>query len=102
MNTYMLILARRGESQIVHTSTDLKELSKMEDSLRKACRRFDPHGTELDCYIARSRSEEEVNKLRIMTALYNSLTDDEKHDYIAVDGRTYVRKIWEYNHPNGK
>ena len=58
-----------------------------------------PEGAELDCFI---RSAEEADRISEAHAFYNSLTAEEKSDFIVVDGRTYVRKIWERNHPDGK
>lgn len=29
---------------------------------------------------------------------YDTLSDEDKADLIEVNGRTYVRKMWEYNH----
>ncbi len=31
-------------------------------------------------------------------AIWATLTEEDKHDIIVVDGRRYVRKIWEKNH----
>lgn len=98
-NTYSLILSERGEEQVVFISSDLKEITEKEYILRKACRHIDPEGAELDCFI---RSAEEADRISKAHAFYNSLTAEEKSDFIVVDGRTYVRKIWERNHPDGK
>ena len=87
-NTYSLILSERGSEQVVFISQD-----------RKACRHIDPEGVELDCFV---RSAEEADRISEARAFYESLSYEDKHDFIVVDGRTYVRKIWERNHPEGK
>lgn len=30
---------------------------------------------------------------------FNKLTDEEKLEVIEVDGKRYIRKVWEKNHP---
>ena len=98
-NTYSLILSERGSEQVVFISQDRKEITEKEDMLRKACRHIDPEGVELDCFV---RSAEEADRISEARAFYESLSYEDKHDFIVVDGRTYVRKIWERNHPEGK
>ena len=92
--TYALILSTRGNEEVVGVGTR-EEMAKREASLRKECRKVDPDGVEMDCYII---SELEAKKREEGRQLWDSLTNEEKNDIIEVDGKEYVRKIWEYNH----
>lgn len=42
-------------------------------------------------------SEEKYNKILEKKTFYNSLTDEQKNDIIEVDGKRYVRAIYERN-----
>lgn len=85
--TYALILSTRGSEEIVATGTK-EEMQKREASLRKECRKADPDGSEMDCYII-SEAEAERRNDRI------ELTEEERKDIIEVDGKKYIRKIYE-------
>lgn len=49
------------------------------------------HGSFVDCYCV---SDEEERKKKHGRELWESLTDEEKADYIEIDGRRYVRKMY--------
>ena len=91
---YALILSTRGNEEVVAVGTR-EEMVKREDPLRKECRKYDPDGAEMDCYII---SEAEARKVEEGKKLWESLTEEDKKDIIEIDGRKYVRKIWERNH----
>ena len=69
---------------VVFTGTK-EECTKYETELRKTYK----DRTRIDCWT------EKVNKERY---LYDRLTDAEKKDIIEVDGKKYIRKIYETNH----
>lgn len=91
---YALIHSTRGNEETVAVGTR-DEMIKRESILRKECRKSDPDGTEIDCYII---SEAELNKRAEDTDFWNTLTDEDKQDIIEVDGKRYIRKIYEKNH----
>lgn len=92
---YALILNTRGNEEVVTVGT-LDEMKKRESSLRKEIRKSDPDGTEMDCYLI---SEEEAKRRDEAIDFYDNLSDTDKTDYIIVDGKKYIRKIYEKNHP---
>ena len=55
----------------------------------------DQFGTFVDCY---TRSDEETDRIERAKAIYDTLTDEQKNDIIEVDGRKYIRAIYEANH----
>lgn len=92
---YVLILSTRGHEEIQTIGT-LEEMTKREDALRKECRRVDPDGTEIDCYLI---SEAEAKKRYEASVFYDSLTKEQKEETIIVDGKKYIKAIYEKNHP---
>lgn len=92
---YALILNTRGNEEVVTVGT-LDEMKKRETSLRKEIRKSDPDGTEMDCYLI---SEDEAKRRDEAIDFYDNLSDADKTDYIIVDGKKYIRKIYEKNHP---
>lgn len=90
---YAVILSTRGREEVIFVGNK-DDAVKMEGSLRKECRRKDPDGTELDCYTI---SEKELEKREAAKNFYDMLTEEEKHDVIVVDGKKYIRKIYEEN-----
>lgn len=48
------------------------------------------HGCFVDCYCVSEEEEQKQGR-----ELWESLTEEEKHDYIEVDGHKYVRKMYE-------
>lgn len=90
---YALILSTRGSDEIVAIGAK-SEIQAQEELLRKECRAKDPDGAELDCYI---RSESELRRQEASRKRWDSLTEDQKHDYVIVNGKKYVRAIYEAN-----
>lgn len=90
---YALILSTRGNEEVIDIGSR-EEMSKREDSLRKECRKVDPDGVEMDCYII---SEAEAKKREDAKNRWDSLSEKDKKDIIEVDGRKYIRKIYELN-----
>lgn len=91
---YNVYLANGLDHMIVFRGEKEEAFNQLE-SLRKECRRVDPDGATMDCYI---RSDEEEKKIEEANALYETLTEAEKKDYIVVDGKKYIRKIYEERH----
>lgn len=92
----LVILATAGHEEVVFVG-DKMSCARYEDSLRKECRRRDPDGVEIDCY---TKSPSQMLRDQLAKNRWDELTEEEKHDFIEVDGRKYVRKIWEANHPD--
>ncbi len=90
---YNLIYSVRGREEVVFRGS-CAEASKAEDELRAVLRINDPEGVESDCYV---RSDAQLQAIQRRKDLFDQLTDEEKHDYIVVDGKKYIRKIWEAN-----
>lgn len=91
---YILILSVKGEEEVIDIG-DLGSMTKKEQSLRRECRKKDADGAEMDCYII---SEVDYNKSVEAQQRWEELTEEDKADIIEVDGRKYVRKIYENNH----
>ena len=70
-------------------------MSKKEDALRQECRKADPDGVEIDCYVI---SGEEAQKRAENRNFWDTLTEGDKNDIIEVNGRQYIRKVYERNH----
>lgn len=90
---YNLVYSVRGREEVVFRGS-YAEASKAEDELRAVLKINDPDGIESGCYI---RSDAQLLADQRWKDLFSQLTDEEKHDYIVVDGRKYIRKIWEAN-----
>lgn len=78
---------------IMYVTDDKMEAARYEDSLRKTYK----DRTIVDCWM---RSGEEIEKAKRAKDLYNSLTEEQKHEYITVDGRKYIKTLYEYNNKN--
>ena len=92
---YVLILSTRGHEEIQTIGTH-EEMTKREDALRKECRRVDPDGTEMDCFLI---SEAEAKRRFGAAKFYDSLTKEQREETIIVDGKKYIKAIYLKNHP---
>lgn len=92
---YHVFKAYKGEAELINTFEDKMDAARFEDELRKVLRRIDPDGAVLDCY---TRSSEELERIRANAERWDQLTEEQKHEFIEVDGKTYVKAIWEANH----
>lgn len=90
---YNVYLSTKGNTELVFRGSR-KEASKFEDNLRKECRATDPDGVEIDCYV---KSDEQIQKETEAINFWNTLTEEDKKDIIEVNGRRYIRKIYERN-----
>lgn len=74
-----------------------EECAEYEDMKRKEYARQygDQFRTFVDCY---TRSDEETERIEKAKTIYDTLTDEQKNDIIEVDGRKYIRAIYEANH----
>lgn len=88
---YNLIYSVRGREEVVSHGS-FADVSKAENDLRAVLRLNDPEGVESDCFI---RSDAQLRADQRRKDLFDQLTYEEKHDYIVVDGRKYIRKLWE-------
>lgn len=92
---YVLILSTRGNEEIQGIGT-LEEMNKRMDALRKECRRVDPDGTEMDCFII---SEAEAKSRKEAEDWWNGLSEKEKTETIEIDGKKYLKSIYKMLHP---
>lgn len=75
---------------IISVLTDnIEALNECED-LRKTYK----DKTIIDCYVL---SEKDIEKIEKAKERYESLTETEKQDIIEVDGRKYIRALYEIN-----
>lgn len=95
---YYLFFVNRLNKEIVASGT-LEDMVAAENELRKECRKIDPDGVEVDCFI---RSDEELEDSRKAKERWDALTDEEKQTYIEVDGKKYVKALYEANLRNKK
>lgn len=89
---YKVIVTHKGIETRVIDCKDVHQANKIEDATRRLLRIADPNGIENDCY---SISEEEYLENKKAREVFNTLTDKEKQDIIEVDGKRFVRKIYE-------
>lgn len=92
---YVLILSTRGNEEIQSIGT-LEEMNKAMDELRKECRRLDPDGTEMDCFII---SEAEAKRRKEAEDWWDGLSKKEKTETIEIDGKKYLKSIYKKLHP---
>ena len=86
---YHVILNTKGTEEAVYITESKEEAQTQCDSLNRLT-----DGVEMGAYI---RTSEELERIATAKDFYNSLTEEEKHDYIEVDGKKYIRKIYEKN-----
>ena len=90
---YALILNTRGIEEVVDVSNDFEEISLKEKALQKECRRVDPEGVEIGCYV---RTDEEDKRIAEFNAFWDTLTDEQKKETITIDGKIYAKIPWEH------
>lgn len=78
--------------QTVLFSGTQEECLAFEDAHRKS---YNHDRTTCDCF---TRSESELNQIEDNRRFYETLTADQKADFIVVDGKKYVRAIYERMH----
>ena len=87
----------KGNPKMVETalfSGTKEECAEYEDIRRKEYMNQygAEYGTFVDCC---TRSDEETEKVENARALFDPLTDEQKKDIIEVDGKRYIRAIYE-------
>ena len=75
----------------------LHECRQYEDMARKKLRAIkgNENGEVADCWVW---SDEELEATQAARDFWNTLTPEDKKDIIEIDGKQYIRKIWERNH----
>ena len=91
---YNVFLANKLEKNLIFRGTK-EEAHEVCENLRRECAKTDPQGIVSGAFVL---SDEEIEKSRTAAQIWDTLTDEEKADKITVDGRTYIRKIYELNH----
>lgn len=79
------------------------------DNDKMACTRFEEEKREeyrrkygndffsiIDCY---TRSDEELEKERKTAERWDKLTEEQKQETIEINGKTYIKALYEANHP---
>lgn len=91
---YNLYISLKGSKKLIARGTK-EEISKREDEVRAELRKEDSEGALIDVY---TMSDAEIEKLEKARNLWDTLTEEDKKDYIVVDGKKYIRKIYEAQH----
>ena len=85
-----------GTRELLESFEDAVQASKYADEKRHETRRGNNANGELaDVVVISSEEEEQAERARIR---WDALTEEEKHDVIVVDGKKYIRKIYEETH----
>lgn len=74
---------------------DREEIQAKYEALSKGCRKKDPEQIVVSCYM---KSERQLAKEKEVCYRWDELTEEDKKDIIEVDGRKYIRKIYEAHH----
>lgn len=98
---YMVFEAKRSgfqiESTMIYSSEDKQKCVRFEIQKRQEYRKV--YGPEyfsfIDCF---TRSEKELEESRIIKETWDKLTPEERKDKIEVDGKQYIRAIYEALH----
>lgn len=98
---YMVFEAKRCgfkiESTMIYSSEDKKDCARMEVEKRQEYRKV--YGPEYFCFIdCFTRSEKELEESRSIEEAWNKLTPEERKEMIEVDGKRYIRAIYEALH----
>lgn len=91
---WFLFLGTLGGEELV-AEGDREEIQAKYEALSKECRKKDPEQIVVSCYM---KSERQLAKEKEVCDRWDKLTEEEKKDIIEVDGRRYIRKIYEANH----
>ena len=91
---YNLYISLKGSKKLIARGTK-EEISIKEDEIRAELRKEDQDGALIDVYVM---SDAEIEKLEKARNLWDTLTEEDKKDYIVVDGKKYIRKIYEAQH----
>lgn len=74
---------------------DREEIQAKYEALSKECIKKDPEQIVVSCYM---KSERQLAKEKEVCDRWDELTEEDKKDIIEVDGRKYIRKIYEAHH----
>ena len=89
---YYVFKLVRGE-RILHWSGEDREYAvHIENQLRQELRKIDPRGETMDATLM---SHDELHKEKAMAERWDRLSDEEKNTFIEVDGRKYVKALFE-------
>ena len=91
---YSVFLSVKGDETLVFRGSFM-EVNDYEDHLREEIARLDPEGDKLDCYVI---SDERLQKRVDAIEKWNSLSQEEKEDLVTVNGRKYIRSIYDVMH----
>jgi hypothetical protein len=85
---------RHFVSTILYSSEDIKDCAKFEDAQRKKYK----DRTMVDCFV---KSQSEIEKEKELRKRWNALTEEQKKETIEIDGKKYVKAIYEQEHNGG-
>lgn len=95
---YTVFESYKGERKAIFFDNDKMACVRFEENQREEYRK--KYGNDffsiIDCYI---RSDEELEKERKAAERWDRLTEEQKHETIEVDGKTYIKALYEANHP---
>ena len=81
---------------LVQRTNDLMEARSTEEWIRNELKTLDPDFVEHNAF---TTNDEEEAAVEIAKARWDALTDEEKKTFIIVDGKKYVKAVYEATHP---
>lgn len=94
---YTVFESYKGERKAIFFDNDKTVCARFEEAQREKYRK--KYGNDffsiIDCY---TRSDEELEEERKIAERWDRLTEEQKHETIDVDGKTYIKALYEANH----
>lgn len=94
---YLVIFSQRGRERVLGRFNTPHEAASFADRQRKWLRELDTDETEMGVYI---QTDEERRRMEQVSRVWERLSYEERHTYIEVDGRKYVKAIYAPEHPD--
>lgn len=92
---YNVYYADREGKHLVQRTDNLIAARETEDWIRSELRKIDPELLEHNSFTI---SDEEIEETEAAKKRWDALSDEEKETFIIVDGKKYVKAIYEQNH----
>lgn len=92
---YLVIFSQRGRERVLGRFNTPHEAASFADRQRSWLRELDTDETEMGVYI---QTDEERRRLEQVSRVWERLSEEDKHTYIEVEGKKYVKAIYEATH----
>ena len=92
---FLVIFSQRGTERVLGRFDTPQDAAAFADRQRSRLREIDADGTEMDVYI---QTDEERRRIEMASRIWERLSEEEKHTCIDVDGKKYVKAIYEATH----